>query len=54
MKYDRTIQKDSGRYKGGGCTELLEELNQLLQAILEIVHLKMYILLLQISMTYIQ
>jgi hypothetical protein len=30
----RTIQKDSGRYKGGGA-ELLEEKNQLLQAILD-------------------
>jgi len=29
-----TIQKDSGRYKGGGA-ELLEEKNQLLQAILD-------------------
>ena len=30
----RTIQKDSGRYKGGGA-ELLEEKNQLLHAILD-------------------
>ena len=30
----RTVQKNSGRYKGGGA-ELLEEKNQLLQAILD-------------------
>ena len=44
----RTIQKDSGRYKGGGA-ELHEEKNQLLQAILDCTSKNVYILLLQIT-----
>ena len=47
----RTIQKNSGRYKGGGA-ELLEEKNQLLQAILDCTSKNVYTIITNTTMTW--